>query len=285
MAAKANRIQDVQTCLNSGALVFYAEEDNWPPLMWAVSNGNEAIARLLIRYGALDQYLYPQQTEEVSVKKDEEEEGPYTKPTNFAKLGRQTPLLWAAYKGHYSLVQLLINLGCSALEYDIHGNNAIHQAAAGGHISILELFINKGIDFEVTNARGHTALDLATDPATKMFISKALNAAKCESCRSKFSFKNIRFFCNSGRKFYCKDCSITTIEYHTWESEEKERLVCRSLEVHETIKAHEKMLQEALDARDFYALGDALMKCENLDVDPKLRKQVEVLQLKLDHEL
>jgi hypothetical protein len=45
------------------------------------------------------------------------------------------------------------------------------------------------------------------------------------------------------------------------------------------------MLEEALDARDLYALGDALVKCENLDVDPKLRKHAEVLQLKLDHEL
>ena len=135
---------------------------------------------------------------------------------DYKKEGKQSPLLWAAYKGHYSLVQLFVKLGCSPLDRDIHGNSAIHQASAGGHIDILELFVNKGIDFDTTNARGHTALDIATDPPTIAFIKNAINTRKCTTCKSKFHFKNLRFFCNSGKKFYCKNCSIITMEYGNW---------------------------------------------------------------------
>lgn len=132
--------------------------------------------------------------------------------------------------------------------------------------------MNKGIDFEARNARGHTALELATDPETKKFITNALNTRKCEACGSAFSFRNVRFFCNSGRRFYCKQCSIVTMEYHTWQSEQKERLVCRSLEVHKMIKEHEKLLEEAIASNDFHVLSKVLSKCLNMDIDAKLRK-------------
>lgn len=211
VAAKANRLEDVEKCLQEGADVHCAGEDGWTPLMWSASNGNEEVARVLIHHGALVPYtrggiLGHQATEEET----------FVKPMDYHKAGKQSPLLWAAYKGHYSLVQLFINLGCSPLETDIHGNSAIHQAAAGGHIAILELLVNKGIDFAITNARGHTALELATDPATIAFIMKALNTNKCTSCTSDFNFKNLRFFCSSSKKFFCKDCSVVTMEYHNW---------------------------------------------------------------------
>lgn len=45
------------------------------------------------------------------------------------------------------------------------------------------------------NARGHTPLDLTTAPDTKKLILKAVNTSNCETCRSKFDFKNIRYFC------------------------------------------------------------------------------------------
>jgi len=50
----------------------------------------------------------------------------------------------------------------SPLDIDMHGNTAVHQAAASGSKKVLECFLSRGVDVDVKNARGHTPLDLAT---------------------------------------------------------------------------------------------------------------------------
>jgi len=50
----------------------------------------------------------------------------------------------------------------SPLDIDMHGNTAVHQAAASGEKKVLECFLSRGVDVDVKNARGHTPLDLAT---------------------------------------------------------------------------------------------------------------------------
>ena len=58
---------------------------------------------------------------------------------------------------------MLLQAGMSPLDIDVHGNNAIHHAAAGGNIAVMECFLSMGIDIGIKNARGHIPLDLATD--------------------------------------------------------------------------------------------------------------------------
>ena len=70
-----------------------------------------------------------------------------------------------------------------------------------------------------------------------------------------------------------------------WESEDKERLICRSLVVNKQIQNHEENLLRAFDTGDFHAVDKALSDCHGIDIDVKLRKRAEVLHLRLNHEL
>ena len=52
----------------------------------------------------------------------------------------------------------------------MHGNTAVHQAAASGSKKVLECFLSRGVDVEIKNARGHAPLDLATQSEVKKLI-------------------------------------------------------------------------------------------------------------------
>jgi hypothetical protein len=74
-------------------------------------------------------------------------------------------------------------------------------------------------------------MDLATEEDTKQLIAQATKTKKCQSCSARFDFKNIRFYCRQSNNFFCRKCSEPGWVYENWQSEEKERLVCRSLAV------------------------------------------------------
>ena len=192
---------------------------------------------------------------------------------------------WASYQGHYKVVWILLKEGLSPLEIDMYGNTAIHQAAAAGNLNVLECFLARGIDVNIPNARGHSPMDMATEPETKKLISKATKTLKCQNCDSKFDFKNIRYYCRQSNKFYCKNCSITQWVFEDWDSKEMERPVCRSLTINQKILDHEKDLQSALELNDFKNLDISLKSCAGIDIAVKLRRKAEILHQKLEHEL
>jgi transposase-like protein len=167
----------------------------------------------------------------------------------------------------------------------MYGNTAVHQAAASGNIKVLQCYLSRGVDVDMKNARGHTPLELTTEPETKSLITRAGKTEKCDACKSKFDFKNIRYYCESSQKFYCKNCSITTWVYENYESAEKERPVCRSKAVQKKIKDHENKLAEAVEAYEFHTIDKALRLCSGIDIDVKLKRKATVLHEKLWHEL
>jgi ankyrin repeat protein len=124
-------------------------------------------------------------------------------------VGKYTPLSWASYKGWYKVVWILLKQNMSPLDIDMHGNTAVHQAAASGSKKVLECFLSRGVDVEIKNARGHSPLDLATAPDVRELIQKATSTKICadKTCKSKFDFKNIRYYCESCKKFFCLKCS------------------------------------------------------------------------------
>ena len=216
---------------------------------------------------------------------DQENYDPFIKPKDARKVGKYTPLHWASYKGFYKIVWILLKIGMSPLDIDMYGNSAVHQAAASGNLKVLQCYLARGVDVDMKNARGHSPLELTTEPETKKLISQATKTEKCESCKSKFDFKNIRYYCEISKKFYCKNCSYTTWVYEHWDSREKERPVCRSKGVQRKIKDHETELSAAVDVYEFYVLDKALRKCASIDIDEKLRRRASVLHQKLEHEL
>jgi ankyrin repeat protein len=84
-------------------------------------------------------------------------------------------LHWASYKGHYKVVWILLKEKMTPLDIDMHGNTAVHQAAASGKKKVLECFLSRGVDVDIKNARGHSPMDLATQQEVKELISKAIN--------------------------------------------------------------------------------------------------------------
>lgn len=161
----------------------------------------------------------------------------------------------------------------SPLDIDMHGNTAVHQAAASGSKKVLECFLSRGVDVEIKNARGHTPLDLATQPEVKDLILQAINTKKCVLCTAKFDFKNIRFYCESCKRFLCRRCSQKQWVYESVESEEKERPVCRCKDCINQIKKFEEDLIEAIKTYEYHKVDQVLgtILRNNIDIDVKLK--------------
>lgn len=189
---------------------------------------------------------------------DGEEPNAFVKQPDPKKFGKYTPLHWASYKGFYKVVWLLLKMGMQPLDVDQYGNTAVHQAAASKDIEVLKCFLARGVDVNLLNARNHSPLHLATETGHKDLIMKAMKTSKCQNCGSKFDFKNIRYFCEQSDKFYCKKCCVRDWVFEEWDSTEKERPVCRGLQVVKKIQDHEDELATAIEAKEFTTLDKAL---------------------------
>ena len=91
------------------------------------------------------------------------ENNPFRKPQDPKKFGEYTPLHWASYKGYYKVSWLLLRVGIDPLMVDQYGNTAVHQAAASKSIEVLKTFLARGVDVDLSNARNHKPLHLATE--------------------------------------------------------------------------------------------------------------------------
>ena len=231
-ACRENNIEEVKMFLAKKESFPLYEKDNWSPLLWAACNGNEELVTLLIEKQAHAPYLHQKSEDAGDVKREDGEDfDPFIKPKDPRKVGKYTPLHWASYKDWYKIVCKFLKKGMSPLDIDMYGNTAVHQCAAAGNLKVLETFLSYGVDVEVKNARLHSPMDLATEPATKALIKKAISTKNCvgqECGKSKFDFKNIRFFCKQSHNFYCRKCSSIYWLYETWQDTEQERVVCRS---------------------------------------------------------
>jgi palmitoyltransferase ZDHHC13/17 len=68
------------------------------------------------------------------------------------------PVLWAAKKCHYYIVDLLLKNGADPLLVDDQGFNLIHSAALDGNVIQLVLLLHQDIPVDVPDAQGHTSL-------------------------------------------------------------------------------------------------------------------------------
>ena len=125
------------------------------------------------------------------------------------------------------------------------------------------------MDVEIKNARGHSPLDLATQPEVKELISKATSTKNCEnkSCKSKFDFKNIRYYCESCRRFFCNKCSKSLWVFESVNDLDEERSVCRCNSCAEIIANNERDLRNAMATMDFHTVDKVLSNILRNDID------------------
>ena len=109
-------------------------QDAIPPLILAINKGNEAIAQLLLDWGA-----------EVTARE------PWCK----------TPLFVAANLGRTEMVKMLLQSGADCNAMDITKYTALHYAALRGHSEIVQLLLQKGLEFNYMFNSLYTALHLA----------------------------------------------------------------------------------------------------------------------------
>src|SRR5438045_5390865 len=84
---------------------------------------------------------------------------PYT--TLFQYYG-QTPLSWAADKGHVDVVKLLLNANANIEAADKYVRTPLSWAAEKGHVDVVKLLLNANANIEATdNEYGRTPLTWA----------------------------------------------------------------------------------------------------------------------------
>ena len=72
-----------------------------------------------------------------------------------------TPLTWAAWKGHAEVVKLLLAKNASTDLQDMNGETALLLAADKGHAKVVELLLAKNASTDLQTKNGDTALLLA----------------------------------------------------------------------------------------------------------------------------
>ena len=113
---------------------------------------------------------------EADDEEEEAEEDAEKKLEISVDLLKNTPLLWATYKGHLRIIWLLLNDGYSPNDTDSMGNNALHLAATFGDPKILKILIDDGASATIVNLYKNLAIDMATSKEARDILSAAMEA-------------------------------------------------------------------------------------------------------------
>lgn len=93
---------------------------------------------------------------------EEEEEEDVEKALEVSvDLLKNTPLLWATYKGHLQVIWHLLKDGYSPNDTDTMGNNALHLAAALGDMKVLKVLVDDGASANVVNQYKNLPVDMS----------------------------------------------------------------------------------------------------------------------------
>jgi len=131
--ARLGEIGAIQKLFDSGKYdATYKDEQGITPLHWAAINNHYALCHFLIQAGA---------------------------PIN-AKGGDAvaTPVLWAAKRCNYYIVNLLLDHGADPLLTDDQGFNLLHSATLDGNVYQLVLLLHQDIPVDIPDPQSHTPL-------------------------------------------------------------------------------------------------------------------------------
>ena len=188
-AAKIGDENEVRSlCLDGADVSVEDPRSRWTALMWASCNGNLDCVEVLLQFKGSHVYLEP---ERIKLHGGGNGLRPQTAPPHMEGKGharvtlkpaeRETPLHWAAFKGHLAIVWRLMNEcpdrtpGLDIHDLDAQGNTALHLAAAGGHVPVALCLLGNGADMHAKNHYGNPPLALATKYEVRTALAQLLS--------------------------------------------------------------------------------------------------------------
>jgi len=290
-SAMKGDLETIKKCLDKRANLFY-EEKKWNAFIWACSKGYTEIVRFLLEKGAGKPYL------------PKEEKVEQQQPTHYSTLNqenpndkqekkigqgvinssaRPTPLQWACFKGHTQIVWLLLKAGLDLLETDAFGNNAIHQAVAGGNVDVVETLLQYGVRIDYKNNRGHTVMDLCTEPKIRQYLKEYENATYCNETHKAFGPGEIKYLCIISGKYFSKDATELHWIYENKDATECEKLERRSITAQEEVLRIERELSDLIKSYEYEKLCEKLQYIDdhNIHIGVKLLHKAHIHQEKL----
>ena len=207
-AAKDDDPRTVMDLLEKKVPTTYVDESGWTALHWAAKNGNAKMVRALLDHHASDPYHFVKaeaagksflqrakaplseekrsEASEMNADLSEVESREAFEATlrrraledmgtdlsdNFVK---NTPLLWACFKGHLYIVWMLLLDGYSPNDRDDMGNTSLHLAAAAGVVKVVELLIQDGVSANIVNIYKNLPIDTTTDSSIREMLVVAM---------------------------------------------------------------------------------------------------------------
>ena len=204
--AKVGNLREIKRCVKDGANICAKAPDNWSPILWASCNGHLDVVKYLLDRGAGEEYAKrapaaesktESKTENISVTKVDT-----SKAIN-------SPLHWAAFKGHLPIVWALLKAKLSPYEVDSCGNTSLHLAATGGNAEVLKCLMSQGFDLSIRNWYGNTSLDLADKAETRSLLIRATKEKSCFSSGKGFSAAVHRYYCTHSGHFFCEEETVS----------------------------------------------------------------------------
>jgi ankyrin repeat protein len=146
VAAQNNDSEIAQLLIKYGAKINSRNSGDKTPLLIAAGHNNVEVGEVLLKNGA--------------------------DPNETFSSYKDTPLHFASYAGNAEFVSLLIKHGAAVNARSLrYGETPIFYAAGHGSIEVLKILKANGADMNVRDEKGATALNVATDPQTKAYLS------------------------------------------------------------------------------------------------------------------
>lgn len=166
------------------------------------------------------------------------------------------PLRLAAVKGHYKVVAILMKAGVDSEAIDEFGNSIFHSAAASNCPETFKVLVQLGADLHLFNCRGHSPIEVTTNPEIKEIIQEWRKSEICSITERPLEGGVKKYWCAICRGFFHRSAVEISWKQHSLDSEDQFRpeTLCKKCQDWraERLKAAEDLVK----AQDFAALSE-----------------------------
>jgi uncharacterized protein len=149
LAVSYNHPRRAEWLLAHGGNANGVQSDNGRPLRHeALVHGNDAMAELLLRYGAVDEPLEGIVAFQVACRRLDRNEARRLSELHPEYLRDPEAMLTAARQGRLDIINLLLELGMDVDIQNALGLRALHSAVAADQTDAVKLFIARGADID-----------------------------------------------------------------------------------------------------------------------------------------